>query len=235
MSSSTPVQSTPVASSHCAPPILRSLRRDLEDKGYCHIALPLSQSQFTEAAKSLGNIVCGTDVQIVSNASSYICRPELVPFHTDHPMVDFIGWRCEEQDPWDGSNLLIDLTKLLKMHSPEKIQLLADAELQYPPLVEGNAGGFWPLIRIVDGRLRVYYAPWLSFATSSHASRIRTWIESMIQEQVSSREGSIGIRLEKGECLFVDNSRILHGRARLSVNSPRCLNRLWVTATANHT
>ena len=84
-----------------------------------------------------------------------------------------------------------------------------------------------PLIEAVHGRYQVFYVPWnISLPTEKEQRRLFQEFVAHVSKQCEQQR--LGIRLERHECLLIDNRRMLHGRGPLPDNSRRHLVRLYV-------
>ena len=88
-----------------------------------------------------------------------------------------------------------------------------------------NPKGYVPLLLGNDERTwRVNYAPWLLPEPLEGEQRDAV---AAFREALAAA-AAIRTRLHAGQCLFVDNWRVLHGRDPLNASSARLLKRAWV-------
>ncbi|MBO6938615.1 MAG: TauD/TfdA family dioxygenase [Deltaproteobacteria bacterium] len=170
-------------------------------------------------ADALGTVIDETDVRLRPAGRTCLTRPRMIPFHTDHPHAEIIGWHCMRQDPTDGASLLVDAQDALAMLSPEDREELSNVTM---PALRWLGGEPDPT-PLVDGR-SVFFAPWLPVPepASEVVGRLRVGLDGARVHRC---------RLRPGEALFVDNRRMLHGRGAISKGSARWLQRLWIAGT----
>lgn len=203
-----------------------SITHCLERTGWCRLPA-MSDAEYRGLVSRLGSPWCETAVELRSDVKTYLCRPEPVPFHTDHPDADYMAWRCEEQDASDGSQELIDGFAALDAcghsvreqlrHVHAEVRVRKDGPLSRVPLVRET--------RLGD---RLFFASWISpveqDTNSIHAfETLKKELDRLAQTQV------MRVRLAVGEVLAIDNGRLLHGRRAIEGNSSRRLRRFWIT------
>jgi len=199
------------------------LRRD----GYAHVPGIFDPSQYREIARSLGVIVGEESILLRPGAHAYVAKPGPVPLHTDQPQIEIISWLCIEQDERDGASLLLDARPVVDALPLAKRLFLRRVQLVCPPVAGGPPTLRFPVLRPAGEIDLVFCSPWLQSANpdEEHQAALdefREMLSSAVKTSV------IEVRLAKGDALFVDNQRILHGRRAIAENSQRCLHRLWV-------
>jgi len=176
-------------------------------------------------AAGLGTVLHRTTVSIRPDGRTYLSRAEAVPFHTDHPQVAAISWRCEAQDAGDGASLLVDARTVIEDLGPAAMEALSTVRLPCPGLLGFDRSHHCALWE--PGGRRVFYAPWL--LPQGTSARQRAALEELRQAIGRAGDGTpLRIRLEPGECLAVDNRRMLHGRGPVLAGSARALDRIWI-------
>jgi alpha-ketoglutarate-dependent taurine dioxygenase len=75
----------------------------------------------------------------------------------------------------------------------------------------------------------VFYVPWFVERPDDEAGRDRLGRFGRLVYE-AHRTSRLEIRLERGQCLFIDNRRMLHGRGALPEDSRRHLVRLYLRA-----
>jgi hypothetical protein len=207
----------------------------IESQGYAHIKVPLSEESFETIAESLGSIALRTDLTITPNRSSIVYKPDEIGFHQDNPTINMLGWYCVQQDELDGSGRLLDAGDVASHFSPEERKVLGTINVRCPdpdpkrhnPDVGVVAYFLWPLLTQKATRCHVYYAPWLLL--DSYDEEQSRAIEKFAEYLRAKEENqAIRIRLKKGESLFIDNNRMLHGRGSIQPDSKRFLKRVWI-------
>lgn len=230
-----------------APGVSAKILSILESSGYVHIDCPISFECFEHISQQIGPIKFRTNVAIDKNRNSVQQRKRIINqhrpgvydsgslwFHTDNPTINVVGWYCLAQDQAKGATLLLDTSDVAEHFSQHELETLSainvscavpDSEIEeffQAPLLSKNSRGY-----------NVYYVPWLIF--DSYEKERQDLIEKF-SEYVKHKEMTelISVRLAKGECLFLDNRRMLHGRYAIPENSKRHLIRFWVGAAALH-
>lgn len=199
--------------------------------GFVHVRGPLGREQCRALASSLGQVVSEERVALRAGAHAYLAKPGPVPLHTDHPEVGVIGWLCEVQDEVDGGNLLLDAGPVVRALGDERRAVLRGVHLALPRLEGGPPTERWPVLRALRGRDAVFCSPWLR---AVDASRPQEAALAQLRQLLSERAARslTEVRLQPGEALFVDNTRILHGRRAIGDGSRRRLQRFWIRAAA---
>ncbi len=187
----------------------------------------LAPDAYLALASSLGEVVAIEAIELRPGVGSYACSPGPVPFHTDHPAVDVAAWQCVRQDPVDGASLLVDARGLVGRLSAADVTLLEALPLAYPPLAEGHATGFAPVLEPRPDGHALYFPPVVR-PRAPEASSLATFRAFTDDVRNAGAAAPIRIRLAPNDALFVDNRRMLHGRAALRPGSPRLLRRAWI-------
>lgn len=203
------------------------VERDLVEHGIAHIADPITSDEYRTLGEMLGNVVAATRIALAPGQKNYVSNPGAIPLHTDHPKVDIVAWHCEEPDETSGASLLFDTRPFIERLDANHRAELHRINLATTALVSGVAMR-WPVLRKVPIGTAVFWLPWLrvvaSWATQTLA--IEHFRESLLQAIVANHDS---IRLAHSSALFIDNSRVLHGRDSLPPNSKRRLQRLWLS------
>jgi hypothetical protein len=190
----------------------------------------LSFDQFVEICASIGEVLSIADVEIIPKSRRHVNSSAAVPPHSDGPQADLIAWYCVRQDEENGTSLLFDTSPILRSLSAEVRSELASVQLPYydHTSAPGRPTGYAPMLRGHDeGSWRVNYAPWLVSGPLDAEQRDAI---SAFQSAIDSST-PIKIRLDRGECLVVDNWRILHSRDSVMPDSVRLLKRAWIRTT----
>lgn len=139
---------------------------------------------------------------------------------------DLVLLYCVRQDNFGGESILIPLARILERLRPTSLACLREDSFPVPfglaPIISGEEHDFW--IRYNAEELAIY----------SHQRNV-TFNEDQKQavndlaNTISSLEQNIpNFKISAGECLVIDNKRVLHGRSALSPNSQRLLKRIRV-------
>jgi alpha-ketoglutarate-dependent taurine dioxygenase len=197
----------------------------LTKEGYFHLRESISDEMFQEVVHSLGTIV-GTDQIKLNVTKRKLHSPEEIEFHTDSFVSDINAWRCEEPAVSGGATVLIDTAEFLRDFSAHETELLTTLEMECPNR-EHSTAYRKPLLTKEAERDRIFYTPWFFVDPPTDAHReVQKKFASHVEKM--RKEGSIPVTLAKGECLFIDNKRMLHGRDALPPDTQRCLKRFWI-------
>ena len=215
--------------------VIAEVLSSIQSLGYAHIKLPLSDESFETIAESLGSIALRTDLTITPNRRSIVYKPDEIGFHQDNPTINMIGWYCVQQDELDGSGRLLDAGDVADHFSPEQRRVLSTINVRCPdsdpkrhnPDIGLIAYFLWPLLTERAARCNVYYAPWL-LLDSYDEEQSKALEEFAGYLRAKEENQAIRIRLKKGESLFLDNNRMLHGRGPIQPDSKRFLKRVWI-------
>lgn len=194
---------------------IHEVRAALAAVGYAQLPA-MTASTFDALVGELGVVSLRTEVRIRGDVDSYLCAPGAMGLHTDDPRVDWIAWRCVEQDPHDGASQLVDLAAAVAL-LPEQVRAdlaratLSGGMMRVPARVYAPETG------------RCFWAPWLNACGDSGALRA---VEAL--RRTLAATPPVRVRLSRGEVLIVDNGRVAHGRDALSPRSPRHLDRRWI-------
>jgi hypothetical protein len=211
--------------------------------GWAHLVRPISDAEYEALARRLGTIELRTDLRVDPEGAArqrrdlgadaigrpVLYEPEGMDFHTDRPSIDILAWRCVEQDAEGGESRWLDLRDMGEAFRPEEVDALGRIEVGYavPDGAKGLEVRYHPLAeRGPDGPL-VYWAPWRLRPPEDEAL---VQLLGRFVAYVRSKEasGPRALRLSRGECLFLENRRTLHGRASLPPDSRRHLVRLYI-------
>lgn len=193
--------------------------------GFVHVPGPVDARAYRSLATTLGAIVGEERIALRAGAHAYVAKPGAVPFHTDHPAVEVIGWRCEQQDERDGASLLLDGRQVVATLGPEERRALATVALACPPLAGGPPTERHPVLWPTPRGVGVFCSPWLH-AVEPAQQHVLDRFRARLSAAVAT--AAIEVRLAPWSALFVDNHRLLHGRRAIGTTSSRRLHRLWM-------
>jgi len=199
------------------------IREDLAAHGYSVLRDAITIGSFYHLARMLGSVRRIEDIRL-GNSRRGAHSPNELGLHTDQHYVDLIAWYCVKPAPRGGETLLVDTRPLLLARSADELALLRRVTMHCPDVDGLAAPDQVPLLRSTAGTLRVYYAAWNVAPT--HEPAVNAAFERFVQDVEAAPR--LGIRLEAGECLYLDNTRMLHGRGQLPPDSPRVLKRFWI-------
>lgn len=195
--------------------------------GIVHVPGLLTPRDYLALAEQLGRVVQEERIALRPGAHAYVAKPGSVPLHTDHPDVDIIGWYCEEQDTVDGASLLLDAQPVVDALSAAELEALRGVEVACPPLAGGPPTEARPVLRRREGRDEVFCSPWLHpvLRTSANDAAVDGF---RARVSAHARDAVREVHLRRGDALFIDNHRVLHGRRAIAEGSRRCLHRVWI-------
>ncbi len=207
-----------------------SVTEDLARDGVFFVAGDVTRSAFDRLVERLGAPIAEERIALRPGAHAYVAKAGRVPLHTDHPDVDFVAWRCVEQDRDDGASLLLDTRSTLhamRRESPVHFEKLFDTSLVCPPLSAGPPTLLRPVLRKTGSELHLFCSPWLRAADDSDG---RGAALEELRERLShaARTECVSRRMQRGGVVIVDNRRVLHGRAPIAEDSQRRLDRVWI-------
>jgi len=222
---------------------LEEIRHGLAEAGYFHARGQRPMEWFEGIANAMGTVKMRTDIvcdpareaeqkrtRTFGPQRPGVYTDHELAFHTDNPTWNVLGWYCVEQDEHAGNSLLLDLRDVDRVFSAEEIQELTAIEI-YLPVRDAN----WvetavrvPLLQRRGRAWQSYWVPWLVTEESQARypavlDRFREWLRRKQAGEL------IELRLAPGESLFIDNTRMLHGRGPIAPRSRRHLIRLAVS------
>lgn len=172
---------------------------------------------FVGVVNALGTARGWTDVRVDPHARSLVKTEKAMALHNDCLFKGFIAWFCVTQDHESGQTVLIDTSDLSSFLNDTEIK---DLENIY---VHINGEGLTPIYR----NNKFYYVPWaLVRPTSPRLEATLLKLENYFEHKLTT--APIVVRLEPGQFLIIDDSRMLHGRLGLSKDSGRLLKRAWI-------
>lgn len=139
------------------------------------------------------------------------------PLHTDESFLAqparWVLLHCWQPDTQGGgSSLIATREALLRAASPSQIVKLQQQSLGYPcgryPVIAGN------------GQLRFN-----ADDCQPECDQDRSWLDAAARLATNCAET---LFLRQGDCLILDNHRVLHGRLAFAAESPRLLKRMRI-------
>lgn len=209
--------------------IAQEINVALEHYGFLHFKQGISEDLFREVASNLGTIVAADDIKL-NLSKRKLHSPEGLEFHTDSYLSDLNAWWCEEPAEVGGAMMLIDTADIPQHFSKSEMELLTDLEMECPNRTHTKFYKRQLLTNAPSGR-QIFYTPWLPVEPiSEELKKLRLKFASYIEEK--RRTSAIEILFSKGDCLFINNKRVLHGREALHPGTKRHLKRLWIATGA---
>lgn len=199
------------------------IREDLAAHGFSVLRGAITIGSFYHLARMLGSLRRIEDIRL-GNSRRGAHSPNELGLHSDQHYVDVIAWYCVRPAPRGGETLLVDTRPLLQVRSADERALLQRVTMRCPDVDGIAAPDEVPLLQEKAGASRVYYAAWNVAPTNEPA--VNAAFKRFVQDVEAAPR--LGVRLEAGECLYLDNTRMLHGRGELPHDSPRVLKRFWI-------
>ncbi len=197
----------------------------LADTGICVIDEEVADARFRDISRHFGEIVYEAEIRMGAERPRNYQLPAAIDFHTDHVMAETIAWRCVASEPGGGEMRFLDLQKVADMLEEEEQQALG--RVGVTDNAAWGGGEPIPLALPRPGGLRFHYVPWLrSYPYDAAAAAALEKFEQAFRK--ASQTDYVEIELAPGQCVFLDNHRIAHGRAAIPSDSPRNLTRLWI-------
>lgn len=197
----------------------------VSDKGYYRSPSVVSLDLFREVAESFGEIFYEADVRMGGERPRNYQLPAEIDFHTDHVSAEIAAWYCLERESDGGAMQFIDLAPIVGAMSEDELGALE--RVRVPDNAVWSEGGDIPLCARQNGQRVYHYVPWLELkAPDADAKQALAKLEAGIRRAKSS--DLIELDLVPGEMVFVDNHRVMHGRAAIPANSSRHLKRFWI-------
>lgn len=194
---------------------------DLDSQGWARFSN--GELDTEELCGRLGFIIMENDVSIDKGSRSLVRSSKSLPPHTDHHLAHYILWHCHRQDPEGGFSILVDGLRIYDAMSEEEKALLRGIDLMEHCVFKDDLDHH-PMIQETEWGLRIYYSFWMADGNLSVEER-RAF--EAFSKRVKAA-AAVKFRLRPGECLIIDNGRVLHGRSSLSVDSDRLLKRYWL-------
>jgi hypothetical protein len=203
----------------------KNVNAELEGRGYSVVDVPDTAS-FLQFSNSIGKVAQTADVQVDLNRKEYKYSAEAIPFHTDNPTLGVIGFFCMQNSTVGGENLLLDVRPLLAKMTAAMTSKLRLSHMKMP-----NGPGTHPLLSGTTDAPHIFYLPffWETEATNALPATCEAMLhfhKLVLEEHAAGRYVSIG--LSPGQCLFLNNRFILHGRGAIPRDSARHLVRALI-------
>lgn len=207
--------------------LVAGIRRDLARDGFSVVRGAMPIGSFYHLASRLGSVLRIEDIRLGITRRGAHSKNRL-GLHTDQHYVDWIAWYCVRPAERGGETLLVDTAPILARWNAAERSSLSRVTMRCPDVDDRTGATEVPLLRTRGSRDRVYFAAW-NVAPLPDREQNAAFKRFAAEVEAAQRTG---IRLEAGECLIVDNGRILHGRDELPDDSPRVLRRFWIAARA---
>ena len=205
--------------------IVDEVQSQLKSNGYIHLNEAVSTDDFLKIIHPFGKVLRKETISLYRSRRG-AHQPRMLGYHTDHFDADIIAWQCDVPEPTGGPTLLVDTQPIVDVMTDHQKEALTRVEI-FSPHPDRPVQLRAPCLTIDGGEALFYYTPWnLCPIQDPEVSKVWKWFV----EQVESA-AAFEVDLKKGECLFLDNKRFLHGRGVLPENSKRSLERVWISRT----
>lgn len=192
----------------------------ITERGYVVVG-GLTLDEFGELSARLGPVIARVDIR-ADGGRSLLSSAAAMPFHTDGPEAELVGWWCARSARPHGESALIDTAALPDALPADHLDELTRTML-YRPAGKGRLD-VHACLTPRNGAFRVYYAPW--HLLDSYPPEQQAALDALGKFLRAQRP--VVHALADGESLFLDNGRMLHGRAAFPPDSGRHLERVWI-------
>lgn len=206
--------------------LFEKIVKGLQEKHYYHLDESISEDAFFEILNRLGEVRRVEDVRLYASHRN-LHQPEALRFHTDQAWVDIIAWRCIVPDP-EGPTSLLNITKLLDHFEPREVKLLMQAIVLCPNPDNLEELTPEPLLKFNGNRYRLFFMPFRPATQLMSAEVYAAWERFVKFVETEGWSAAFGVTLKEGECLFIHNKTMFHGRPPLRSDTPRHLRRVWL-------
>jgi len=206
--------------------LAHDIRVRLHKDGLYHLKEGVSESLFKEVAAHLGTILATDDIKLRLSKRK-LHSPEALEFHTDSYLSDINAWWCDTPAEIGGAMLLIDTAVLSEHFSEYEMALLTKLEMECPNRSHSKFYKRQLLTHSPNG-MEVFYTPWL--VVEPEADELKSlWRKFASYIEAKRIKSVVEVLFKQGDCLFINNKRVLHGRDSLHPDTKRHLKRLWIS------
>lgn len=177
---------------------------------------------FSQHCQQAGEILWTTRVSPKAESPALVVSNKALRLHTDHHRADVIAWYCHEAAETGGETLLLDLDELYATLNDELKSALARLHFHEHQVFPEDKE-WHPFYVDANGRNRFYYSFWpAAVELEAETQAAYEHIQKLIAEQTP-----VAVLLQPRGALFIDNTRVLHGRTSFS-GTGRHLERNWI-------
>jgi alpha-ketoglutarate-dependent taurine dioxygenase len=203
---------------------------------------PLDRDEAFAIAAAIGDVFHQQSIHLEPGRGVYVREPAPVPFHTDHARANVVAWLCEV--PATTYNRYLDARRVFAALPPAQRTALARVRCYCPTGKPGAAEARHAIeprvVAVRDGIARFFWVPQLGAAREPargvrpfvRAPRDRRTARALLAFRaavdVAPERAHVSVRLRRGEAIFIDNNRFMHGRGEVAATSLRRLFRLWI-------
>lgn len=180
-----------------------------------------------DALEALGSPIHVEEVRDSPGAKALVRSRVEIPWHTDHHRAERIVWYCLQQAEGGGETLLVDAHAALATIDTTHRSALTGVLLHEHSVFRGDGTQHPVLTAGADGRDRVYFSLWMADGVADEKGRAALTAFARAIERVPP----VRLRLEAGDILAIDNTRMLHARTEISGSRARHLRRYWLASS----
>ncbi len=210
---------------HEQPLLAQEVIETVSREGYFRGPSKTTIDEFRSIAAAFGDVFYEADVRMGGERPRNYQLPSQIDFHTDHVSAEVAAWYCLERESDGGAMQFIDLAPIAEDLSRDELADLA--RVRVPDNAVWSEGGDIALCTVEGDQVSFHYVPWLDLKVPDDAAR-RALDRFEAGVRRAKAADIIEMDLTPGELVFVDNRRIMHGRAAIPADSRRHLKRLWI-------
>ena len=206
---------------------VKKIKKDIYEKGFYHCQVSNIES-FFELSNQLGTIKQCTNVRLDSSKDEFPYISGEVDFHTDNPTIEILGWFIHIQDEYDGKILLINVEDILSKMTKIDIEYLTNINIKMP----SRKNDYYPFLT-KGKKSHIFYIPphcWKenpNYSDEEEQEAVMIFHNLVLDKKKNKQYHSIN--LKEGEVLFLNNYFMIHGRDKISKNSKRFLERVFIS------
>lgn len=200
--------------------ILKEINNSIMKNSYIVLKNKLTLDEYNYINKKLGSVINITNIKVNHQSDRKFNSYKPMPLHTDAYDVDLVSWFCQEQDIKDGRIILKNLRDYKDFFTKDEQKKLKKIKIKYP-IYKKFYTGEYALLK----KENFYYASWLE---KDNYSKSQTNSLNKFKEFIYNQK-EIKIKLDKGDVLIIDNTKIIHGRDLIEKDSKRLLYRTHIS------
>lgn len=206
----------------------REVRDAVVRDGYFRGPSAVTPEEFRAVAESFGEVFYEAEVRMGAERPRNYQLPAAIDFHTDHVSAEFAAWHCLERESDGGAMQFLDLAPVAAALSDDDLEALS--RVRVPDNAVWSQGGDIALCRREDRGWSFHYVPWLDLTVPDDDARAAL---TRFRQGIAAAKSAALIELDlmPGEVVFIDNHRVMHGRAAIPPDSRRHLKRLWIRSS----
>jgi len=204
--------------------LLSTCMHSLKECGYFYLPnQPVNSA--TRWAEVFGSHWLRDEVKEHPNGKKLRETCNAIDLHSDPAGVHYLMYVCRQAAGVGGEVLLADGRKILNSLNPKVHPLLREIEV-ICPRVFGSEHPTTPILQVDSAQQmkQCYYAPW--HLLEPHLPPLKQALGDFLNGVNTAPR--IELKLNPGDLLIIDNTRMLHGRRSFGRNSGRWLTRYWI-------